>query len=713
MFTDVGDLGRIVCDYFTNLFAAPIDSDYNPVINFVKPMVNDEDNAFLIRPFEAAEFKDAIFDMKPDKAPGPDGLNPAFYQRYWKLIGDDLFAESMKWIDHGYFPPSLNDTNICLIPKCDNPENMQDLRPISLCNVLYKVFAKVLANRLKSTLSKVISEFQSTFVPGRSIIDNILVAFEIIHSMKRKRKSKVGDVAIKIDISKAYDRLDWGFLEHMMGKLGFSQRRIGLIMLCVKSVKYSVLVNGSLVGPIVPKHGLRQGCPLFPYLFIICAQGISSLLERDVARGDIHGVKVCRGAPSVSHLLLADDSFFFLRANNQECEKIKSIFSIYEKASGQAINFSKSGVFYSVNVDVGKQVELSNILGISNSLGNGKYLGLPSMVGRNKSEIFGYLKDRLWKRINSWSGKFLSKAGREVLIKSVAQALPAYCMNVFLLPHNVTDRLEKMMNSFWWGLSSKMIAGIKWMSWDRLCVPKEKGGMGFRNLHGFNVAMLGKQGWKLISDSDALISRIYKAKYYPMGDFISANLGHNPSFTWRSIWSSRALVVDGLRWKVGDGTNINIWQSPWLRDLENPFIETPYDPDLDIVNVCDLIKDDTKRRNEDLITMVFSERDANQILSILLNNKQGKDKRIWSHAANGQFSVKIGYHVMMNRMVREEEYAVPGDWDKLWALKIPPKVKCFLWRASRDCLPTRTRLQSMGVAIPITCPYCTNDLEDS
>lgn len=167
-----------------------------------------------------------------------------------------------------------------------------------------------------------------------------------------------------------------------------------------------------MVGPIVPQRGLRQGCPLSPYLFIICAQGLSSLLDRAVSKGDIHGVKVCRGAPSVSHLLFADDSFFFLRATNPECEKLKLIFSNYEAASGQAINYNKYGIFFSGNVDVTKQVELSNILGVSRPLNTSKYLGLPSMIGRNKTKIFGYLKDRLWKIINSWSSKFLSKAGR-------------------------------------------------------------------------------------------------------------------------------------------------------------------------------------------------------------------------------------------------------------------------------------------------------------
>lgn len=169
---------------------------------------------------------------------------------------------------------------------------------------MYKIFAKVLANRLKKILPSIISETQSAFVSGRSITDNILVAFEILHSMKRNTARKKRDVALRIDISKAYDRIDWGFLQNMMFRLGFSEQWISVIMLGVRTVGYSVLVNSKSVGPIHPQRGLRHGCPLSLYLCIICAQGLSCLIDQAVSSGDIHGVAVCRGAPSVSPSLV-------------------------------------------------------------------------------------------------------------------------------------------------------------------------------------------------------------------------------------------------------------------------------------------------------------------------------------------------------------------------------------------------------------------------
>lgn len=207
-------------------------------------------------------------------------------------------------------------------------------------------------------------------------------------------------------------------------------------------------MNGSALGPVTPSRGLRQGCPLSPYLFILCAQGLSLLVEKAVGRGDIHGIEICRGAPGVASLLFADDSFFFFRATAAECATIKDIFDKYEVASGQAINYEKSGVFFSRNTTSSDQALLSNILEVHNPLNLGRYLSLPSMIGRSKKAFFKHLRDKLWKKTNVLRAKFLSKGGREVLIKSVAQALPMYCMNVLLIPQSVTDELQKMMNSF-------------------------------------------------------------------------------------------------------------------------------------------------------------------------------------------------------------------------------------------------------------------------
>jgi hypothetical protein len=164
--------------------------------------VTAADNVSLEAPFTKEEVRVALFQMHPDKSPGPDGFNPAFYQSFWDICGDDVFSAVQDWLGRGYFPSSLNETNICLIPKCDSPSSMKDFRLISLCNVLYKVVSKLLANRLKLVLGKFISEEQSAFVEGRSIIDNALIAIEIIHCLKNAQEEPKANWLLKLILAK-------------------------------------------------------------------------------------------------------------------------------------------------------------------------------------------------------------------------------------------------------------------------------------------------------------------------------------------------------------------------------------------------------------------------------------------------------------------------------------------------------------------------------
>jgi hypothetical protein len=216
--------------------------------------------------------------MHPDRSPGPDGLTAGFYIRHWNIMKTAICSAVRDFLNGGDIPEIVNSTVLVLIPKVKNPQDLSQYRPISLCNVLYKLASKVLALRLRPLLEGLISEEQSAFVPGRLITDNVLLAYECVHYLKRK-KGKSGACAVKLDMAKAYDRVEWSYLRAIMTKLGFAAEWIDRIMCCVESVSFSVKVNGTYSEIFKPTMGIRQGDPLSPYLFLICAEGFSSMLK--------------------------------------------------------------------------------------------------------------------------------------------------------------------------------------------------------------------------------------------------------------------------------------------------------------------------------------------------------------------------------------------------------------------------------------------------
>lgn len=251
--------------------------------------------------------------------------------------------------------PQLNQTQICLILKITTPIYMSDYRPISLCTVNYKIISKIMIKRLQKCLGFVIFDSQAAFVLGRNISDNVLDAHELLHSIKSKRDFQREYMAIKTDISKAYNRVEWNFLERVMIHLGFAPRWVKWTMECVKSVTYEVLINGSPYGEITPTRGLRQGDPLSPYLFLFCDEVLSQMLRNAERDRQIHGMQLARYCPSITHLLFADDSLFFCRATRSNCEQLASIFTRYEAASGQKINFSKSSIIFGTKIPHGQR----------------------------------------------------------------------------------------------------------------------------------------------------------------------------------------------------------------------------------------------------------------------------------------------------------------------------------------------------------------------
>ncbi|XP_042972839.1 uncharacterized protein LOC122304645 [Carya illinoinensis] len=334
------EVSQVFQGYFQNLFTSSKPENIEACTRHLQSPITNLMNDSLTRRIDRAEIEKAVFSMKGLGSPGPDGFPTIFYQNHWEVVSSQVCAVVQNAFQSSCWPREFNATHIALIPKTKNPTKVTEYRPISLCNVIYKILAKVLANRLKKFLPSVISQAQSAFVPGRPITDNIIVAFEALHSMQGRLKGKEGYMALKLDMSKAYDRIEWVFLEAVMRKMGITQH-------------------------------------------------------------------------------------------------------------------------------------------------------------------------------------------------------------------------------FWWGQNNTR-KKIHWCSWEKVGLAKSGGGVGFRNFENFNLAMLAKQGWRLLQNPTSLAAQVLSSKYFPDGAMLKAKLGNNPSLIWRSIMAAKPLLEEGLIWRIGNGCSTKLWHDRWL-----------------------------------------------------------------------------------------------------------------------------------------------------
>ncbi|KAL0416512.1 UNVERIFIED_CONTAM: hypothetical protein Slati_3483100 [Sesamum latifolium] len=524
------DLWLKKVEYFQAVFTSsnPLPDDIQSGMEHLPTVVDSAMAEDLLRPYTESEVTKALFSMSPLKSPGPDGMPPLFYQKFWHIVKSDVISSVLEFLNCRILPDGFNDTHIVLIPKCKQPQSLSHYHPISLCNVVYKVASKAIANRLKPWLDRIISPAQSAFVPGRLITDNVLLAFETNHFLNIHSKGK----------------------------------------------------------------------------------SLSSLFRVAEELGTIPGVAVRR------------------------------VLDVYKLASGQEINLHKPSAAFSRNTSIETRQQLAGILGVHLENKHEVYLGLPAVAFRSKRALFSALKDRIWKRIQGWQEKLLSQAGKAVLIQAVVQAIPSYAMSCFRLPKSLLQEFQSLAANFFGHDGERR--RIHWLAWSRLCSSKLDGGLGFRDLEAFNLALLTKQLWRLLSRLDNLVCKVLKAKYFPRSHLFEARLGTRPSFTWRSIMAAMELFRSGCHWRE------------W---------------------------------NIRVISSLFWPEDKDLILQLPLS---------W-----GAHILSLGSRASSSVGRWDSRL-----WRVLWQANIPNKVKIFMWRAICNILPTASNLAKRMPLASVGCPLC-------
>ncbi|XP_061350094.1 uncharacterized protein LOC133295304 [Gastrolobium bilobum] len=712
---DVGDwiadpslLMSMAVEYYDNLYKEDIPLRPNfPIRNKFPEMERRVMMALESCP-SSQEIKGVVFSMGPFKAPGVDGLHSIFFQSQWDVVESSV----CNFIKGVFNDPSrieeVNQTLLCLIPKLENPHTFKDFRPISLCNVIYKTVTKIVANRLKLQMDKLVMPNQCSFIRGRQGTDNVIIAQELIHSMRKKRGSK-GWMAIKVDLEKAYDRISWNFLQDTLYDVGLPENLIRLIMLCVSSCTMNVLWNGACTKEFRPTRGLRQGDPLSPYLFVLCMERLAHLISQAVDHMRWKPVRIKRGAPQISHLFFADDLLLFAEASQEQVLIIQQALHIFCDSSGQKVNHSKTRVFFSQNVGHTQAKHLSGLLGFSLTADLGRYLGIPLHHKRVGRSSFFYVLDRMSSRIAAWNHASLSLAGRVTLSKAVLLAIPSYPMQVCSLPQVTCEEIDRKIQNFVWG-SSPHSRRSHLVAWKQICMDKKNGGLGLRSMREMNSAFIMKVGFNLVAHPDALWSKFLRAKYnVEAGMTPIIHAPNSSSQLWKGITRHWNIIMDHSRVQLGNGQSTMFWLDSWLPDC-GPLISyagSQFSISDTLQKVVDYV-DELGQWKWNSLRQLLPDSVLHRFMNFLPPSSQdGQDHLIWNGTTDGKFTVKSAYAILAIKDTTIQQF----PWESVWRWQGPERIRFFLWLMAGEKLMTNVCRLRRHMALSDLCPRCNQSSE--
>lgn len=682
-----------------------VESIYGAELLAALPKISEAAQDYLVADPSDEEIYKALMSLGANKSPGPDGFNAKTIQENWVSFGPAILTEVKGFFSSGLMSAHVARSNLILIPKVDEPTEVSHFRPISVCNVIYKVISKLICSRLKPFIGNCISQAQSAFVPGRDISDNVILLREVLHSFRSNNYHTKG-FCLKVDLSKAFDRMDWDYLERIMPLYGFPSKLIMWIMGCVRSAEFSVVLNGVGDGFFKPKCGLRQGCALSPYLFILGMDLLCRSLENLALTGILRGLKLAPQAAVLTSCVYADDLLLFGDATCGEAEIIKQVLFGFSSISGQQVGPQKSSIWFSRCTPEVTRLQISQIFELNVTNIEVKYLGAPVVSAK---ESYDFLLQKVSSRLQTWKGRTLSHAGRVVVIKSVLQALPIYFMSTDRIPESVIRQITGLMRRFFWGAMDKD-KFLAYVAWSKITRPIDQGGLGIRDLSRMNEALMMKLLWKIASGNSALWVDVVQAKYMPRSELWLVKRNYKCTPCWRAIMSARDQLLPMLTWRLGHGRTCNAMVQPWFRGA----IEGP-PPTAEQRRLCvrDLVIEETGTWNVNLLIQLFGHVNCMTILGSVLPPRDGAgdDTLIFANSSTGKFSVKHAY-----KGITQEVHVQQGSmvWKLIWRKgQILPRIRVFLWKLLHGALPLAKIISSRTSRGNPSCAVCNQGEEDT
>ncbi|KAL2938255.1 LINE-1 retrotransposable element ORF2 protein [Bienertia sinuspersici] len=394
---DHDSITRAFTDFYTDLLQG---SDHNRrlVIKDIVRMgstLNNDHRSMLDCTFSDKEIKQAIFSIPSNKAPGLDGYNSCFFKEAWSVVGQDVIRAVREFFASGKLLKEVSVTTLTMVPKVQTPNNVGDYRPIACCSTIYKCISKLLCSKLRAILPDIISPNQGAFVTGRSIMHNALICQDM---MRFYRPSQIQDCCMfKLDVKKAYDTVSWGFMNDIMTELGFPEHFIRLIMVCITSPQYTLMINGVPSPLVTPSRGLRQGDPLSPLLFTLCMEYFTRVMKKVSLLPGYRFHPLCRQL-QLNHLCFADDILMFSRGDINTVTMNLAGLELFSQSTGLMISAAKSE-FFCAGVDSNTIQRIKALSGFSLGRLPFTYLGIPMSPKQIHPSDCEKLTDKMCARI--------------------------------------------------------------------------------------------------------------------------------------------------------------------------------------------------------------------------------------------------------------------------------------------------------------------------